>query len=188
VSVVLPVRVVARAWARTVVAAREVHHGQAEAEVREAVTGDGEARRRREVDRARRDGADAGDHPRVGNGERDAADERVRHGPVLDVDLGLHAARRQAGQIRCEGGGRGGEGHGERGAARQGGGAGLGEDGGAAREVHHGQAEAEVREAVTGDGEAGRRRRRSIVLGVMVPTPGTTRVSLTVRLTLPIRL
>jgi hypothetical protein len=42
------------------------------------------------------------------------------------------------------------------------------------REVHHGQAEAKIREAVAGDG--GRGRRQINRAGVMVLTPETTRV------------
>src|SRR4029450_5470848 len=61
--------------------------------------------------------------------------------------------------IRRDGRGRRRERHGEHGAARHRGGAGLGDQGAAAREVHHGQTEAEIREARARDGEAGGRGR-----------------------------
>jgi len=73
---------------------------------------------------------------------------------------------------------RGGEGHGERGAARQ----------AVARawartvvprvKFTTGRPKPRFAKVVTGDGEAGRRRRQVDRLGVMVPTPGTTRVSI----------
>src|SRR2546422_844475 len=77
-------------------AAHEVHHRQAEAEVRKAVARDREAGRgRRQIDRGGGDGSTA---PTAGDRERGATYQTEgRRTPRLLPDLSLDRARRQPG-------------------------------------------------------------------------------------------